>query len=189
MSRRTPMIALLALGLVVFAACTSDDKTTPTSSTPAAAAVSATAAPATPAAGNGSAEATTPESIAATRSTLVGANEEFNYGAAVWQGYWLSRDHFGPFVMGSGLGIPFTPPMEMLGQAIAMVAQNPDDLRLRLAEAREQSTRLRPARLRGVAPRPVDVRPDRAGAWPGGDDAERKPVGAELRQPPLRSPC
>ena len=127
MSRRTPMIALLALGLVVFAACTSDDKTTPTSSTPAAAAVPATAAPATPAAGNGTAEATTPESIAATRSTLVGANEEFNYGAAVWQGYWLSRDHFGPFVMGSGLGIPFTPPMEMLGQAIAMVAQNPDD--------------------------------------------------------------
>lgn len=45
----------------------------------------------------------------------------------MWQGYWLSRDHFGPFVMASGMGIPFEPPQEMLGQAMEAVAQNPDD--------------------------------------------------------------
>lgn len=42
----------------------------------------------------------------------------------VWQGYWLSRDHFGPLVMGSGMGIPFEPPMEMVQAAMAMVGSN-----------------------------------------------------------------
>jgi hypothetical protein len=45
----------------------------------------------------------------------------------VWQGYWLSRDQFGPFVVASGMGIPFAPPMEMLQGAMQMVAQNPND--------------------------------------------------------------
>ena len=45
----------------------------------------------------------------------------------VWQAYWLSRDHFGPFVMASGMGVPFQPPMEMMQMAMQMVAQNPND--------------------------------------------------------------
>ena len=45
----------------------------------------------------------------------------------VWQGYWLSRDHFGPFVTASGMGIPFMPPPEMMQNAMHMVAQNPND--------------------------------------------------------------
>ncbi|MCH8007532.1 MAG: cupredoxin domain-containing protein [Chloroflexi bacterium] len=60
-------------------------------------------------------------------SGIVGGDPEFNYSALVWQGYWLSRDHFGPFVMASGLGIPFEPPMDMLMMAMGMVAQNPSD--------------------------------------------------------------
>lgn len=60
-------------------------------------------------------------------SGIVGGDPEFNYSALVWQGYWLSRDHFGPFVQGSGLGIPFEPPMEMIMGAMGMVAQNADD--------------------------------------------------------------
>jgi hypothetical protein len=130
MNQRAIVVGAVLLGAVALAACTGGDDTSSTSSavsTPAATEVSATAAPATPTAVTATAEATAPQSIGGIRSTLVGTNEEFNYGAAVWQGYWLSRDHFGPFVMGSGLGIPFTPPMEMLGQAMAMVAQNPDD--------------------------------------------------------------
>ncbi|MDA0733379.1 MAG: hypothetical protein O2860_02195, partial [Chloroflexi bacterium] len=47
--------------------------------------------------------------------------------AMIWQGYWLSRDQFGPFVMASGMGIPFMPPMEMMQGAMQMVAQNPND--------------------------------------------------------------
>ena len=60
-------------------------------------------------------------------SGIVGADPDFDYSALVWQGYWLSRDHFGPFVMASGMGIPFEPPMEKMMMAMAMVAQNPDD--------------------------------------------------------------
>lgn len=45
----------------------------------------------------------------------------------VSQGYWLSRDHFGPFVMASGMGIPFQPPMDTMQMAMQMIAQNPDD--------------------------------------------------------------
>ena len=60
-------------------------------------------------------------------SGIVGADPDLDFVAMTWQGYWLSRDHFGPFVMQSGMGISFEPPMEMLQAAIAMVAQNPDD--------------------------------------------------------------
>lgn len=60
-------------------------------------------------------------------SGIDGEDPDFNLSALVWQGYWLSRDHFGPFVMGSGAGIPFEPPMEMMQAAMGMVAQNPDD--------------------------------------------------------------
>lgn len=38
-------------------------------------------------------------------SGIQGGDPEFNLGAMIWQGYWLSRDHFGPFVMASGMGI------------------------------------------------------------------------------------
>lgn len=72
--------------------------------------------------------AITEEAFSATEpSGIVGADPEFNFAALMWQGYWLSRDHFGPFVMQSGMGITFEPPMEMLQAAMAMVAQNPDD--------------------------------------------------------------
>ncbi len=64
---------------------------------------------------------------AADPSGIIGGDPEFNFAALTWQGYWLSRDHFGPFVMQSGMGITFEPPMEMLQAAMAMVAQNPDD--------------------------------------------------------------
>jgi hypothetical protein len=60
-------------------------------------------------------------------SGIAGADPDFDFVAMTWQGYWLSRDHFGPFVMQSGMGIAFEPPMEMLQAAMAMVAQNPDD--------------------------------------------------------------
>ena len=60
-------------------------------------------------------------------SGIEGGDPEFDFSAMVWQGYWLSRDHFGPFVMASGLGIPFMPDMDMVGMAMGMIAQNPDD--------------------------------------------------------------
>jgi len=60
-------------------------------------------------------------------SGIQGGDPEFNYSVLTWQGYWLSRDHFGPFVMASGMGIPFEPPMDAVQQAIQMVAQNPND--------------------------------------------------------------
>lgn len=65
--------------------------------------------------------------VAVTGSGIIGGDPEFNPAALVWQGYWLSRDQFGPLVMASGMGIPFEPPMEMMAQAMQMVAQNADD--------------------------------------------------------------
>jgi hypothetical protein len=62
-----------------------------------------------------------------TGSGIQGGDPEFDMTAMVWQGYWLSRDQFGPFVMASGMGIPFAPPMDKLAMAMQMVAQNPDD--------------------------------------------------------------
>lgn len=63
----------------------------------------------------------------AAASGIAGGDPTFNFSALVWQGYWLSRDHFGPFVMASGLGIPFEPPADMMQAAMGMVARNPDD--------------------------------------------------------------
>ncbi len=60
-------------------------------------------------------------------SGIAGGDPEFTYSAMIWQGYWLSRDHFGPLVMGSGMGIPFQPPADMVQMSIQMVAQNPED--------------------------------------------------------------
>lgn len=68
-----------------------------------------------------------PQPAAVVGTGIEGGHPDFNLGVALWQGYWLSRDHFGPFVMASGMGIPFEPPMDMLMAAMGMVAQNPDD--------------------------------------------------------------
>ena len=64
---------------------------------------------------------------AVTGSGIEGGDPDFNAAAIIWQGYWLSRNHFGPFVMASGMGIPFMPPKEMMEGAMKMVAQNADD--------------------------------------------------------------
>lgn len=53
-------------------------------------------------------------------SGITGADPEFSYSAMVWQGYWLSRDHFGPLAMASGMGVPFEPPMDMVAAAMQM---------------------------------------------------------------------
>ncbi|MGE3796008.1 MAG: hypothetical protein AB7I38_19070 [Dehalococcoidia bacterium] len=123
---RQLLIALVAGVAIVGAACTSDDDdATSAASTPASPVATEVAGSAT---ATTEAPAPTPAVIdTSSPSTLSVANPEFNYGAAVWQAYWLSRDHFGPFVMGSGLGIPFEPPMEMLQAAMGMIAQNAAD--------------------------------------------------------------
>jgi hypothetical protein len=97
---RTRVGTLAAVSMLILAACTSAVPT------------------ATPRA---------PAPAAVTGSGILGGDPEFNAGAMIWQGYWLSRDHFGPFVMASGMGIPFEPPMAMLQAAMGMVAQNPND--------------------------------------------------------------
>ncbi|MFQ5612033.1 MAG: hypothetical protein ACE5H9_07850 [Anaerolineae bacterium] len=60
-------------------------------------------------------------------SGIDGGHPDFSVDVMVSQGYWLSRDHFGPFVMGSGMGVPFMPPMDMIMAAMPMIAQNPND--------------------------------------------------------------
>lgn len=60
-------------------------------------------------------------------SGIEGGHPDFSLAVVFWQGYWLSRDHFGPFVMASGMGVPFEPPMDMMMSAVGMVAENPDD--------------------------------------------------------------
>ncbi len=114
---------LASLALLVFAAaCGGDDNdnSSPTSvGTPVA---NATSEPG-PSGGGG-----TPSGIDfAAASGITDGDPEFNYSALVWQAYWLSRDHFGPFVMGSGAGITFAPPMDMLQAGMQMIAQNPAD--------------------------------------------------------------
>ncbi len=69
----------------------------------------------------------TAEVIVMTGSGIQGGDPDFDLTAMVWQGYWLSRDQFGPFVMASGMGVTFMPPMDMMQMAMQMVAQNPDD--------------------------------------------------------------
>ena len=113
--RARTVLAALVAGAFVVAACTSETPTpvpTPVPPTPKPAPAATPVPPtATPVAGSG----------------IEGGDPEFNTAALVWQGYWLSRDHFGPFVMASGMGIPFQPPMEMMQMAMGMVAQNPND--------------------------------------------------------------
>ncbi len=118
----------VAAALALFTAACSGNSDGSTAATPPAnrtqePSTSVAATPATTAAAAATAKALDTSGP----STLTVANREFSYGAAVWQAYWLSRDHFGPFVMGSGLGIPFEPPMDMLQAAMTMVAQNSAD--------------------------------------------------------------
>ncbi len=117
--------SLAAAVLTVAAACTGDDPA-PTPAPTLTSAPTATAQP-QPSPAPATAEPTLPAAAARPGSGIEGGDPAFDASALVWQGYWLSRDHFGPFVMASGMGIPFAPPMEMLQAAIQMVAQNPDD--------------------------------------------------------------
>ncbi len=110
------IVGTIALAAV---ACTSADPTPTTAPTPQPTATQVAAE--TPTA------TVTPVTPPVTGSGIIGGDPEFNAAALVWQGYWLSRDQFGPLVMASGMGVPFQPPMEMMAQAMQMVAQNPDD--------------------------------------------------------------
>ena len=114
-SWKKSLAALLPVGLVVLAACTDSESPTPTT----------TVAPTATQVAIPTSEPAAPAKL--TGSGIMGGDAEFDYGVMLWQGYWLSRDHFGPFVMASGMGIPFEPPMEMVRAAMQMVAQNPDD--------------------------------------------------------------
>ena len=56
-------------------------------------------------------EAPEPTSVppTVTGSGIEGGDPDFNVVAMIWQGSWLSRDHFGPFVMASGMVNPSCP--------------------------------------------------------------------------------
>lgn len=112
--------ATIAVG-VILVACGGNSDATPTSTaeTPTLEPADATVEPTSP---------TDVEEIDfASPSTLGNADPEFSYSAMVWQGYWLSRDQFGPLTLGSGMGIPFEPPMDMVNMAMEMVTQSDDD--------------------------------------------------------------
>jgi len=109
-----PVVVLASLALIAAACGDDDDGASPTASdSPSPTEVQATEAPAGV------------DLVAS--SGIVGGDPDFNLTALTWQGYWLSRDQFGPFVMASGMGIPFEPPMDVMQQAMQMIAQNPDD--------------------------------------------------------------
>jgi len=121
--RKSAWWAPVLIGIpLVVAACSSgrNDDPTPAAATIATAARSeATATP-----------QQTPETAqidVSSPSGISGADPEFNYSAMVWQGYWLSRDHFGPLAMASGMGIPFEPPMDMVLAAMQMVGGTATD--------------------------------------------------------------
>ena len=119
MPRKYRLLALAAAApivLVIAAACGGGDSDVTPTNPPGG-----TATP-----GGGDVGATGALDVSAP-SGITGGDPEFNFAALTWQAFWLSRDHFGPFVMASGLGIPFEPPMDMLQQAMQMVAQNPSD--------------------------------------------------------------
>jgi hypothetical protein len=115
--------AMLAAGLML-AACGGGSGSTPT-----AAPASPTSAAATPTSEPADATPAPPETPDAEEidfgspSTLRNADPGFSYSAMVWQGYWLSRDQFGPLTLGSGMGVPLEPPMDMVMMAMEMVAQ------------------------------------------------------------------
>ncbi|MFQ5879552.1 MAG: hypothetical protein ACE5IZ_05215, partial [Dehalococcoidia bacterium] len=100
-------VPLVAIAAVVLAACGGGDEEA-ASPTPAA----------TPAA--------TPTPVSGP-SGIIGANPDFSLAAMIWQGYWLSRDIFGPVVMQSGMGVTFAPDPQVIQGAMQMVAQNPAD--------------------------------------------------------------
>ena len=116
--RWSGVMAVAIATTVIAAACSGGSDSPPASEAAAPAPLAATAEQASPPPAAFDAQA---------RSTLVSGDADFSYAALIWQGYWLSRDQFGPFVMASGLGIPFEPPMDMLQGAMGMVAQNADD--------------------------------------------------------------
>ena len=111
--RTVGLASVVVVAVLVVAACAP----TPTPAPPAQA----------PEPTDTPAPAETQEPAAVVGSGIQGGHPDFNLGVAFWQGYWLSRYHFGPFVMASGMGIPFEPPMDMMMMAMGMVAQNPDD--------------------------------------------------------------
>lgn len=111
-ARKTLAALLVTLGLLAVA-CGADAPSTPhpvPTSTP------------TP-----EIETPTAVNVAFASRGIQGSDSEFNRTALVWQAYCLSRDQFGPFVMASGMGIPFQPPIDPLMEGIAMVAQNSAD--------------------------------------------------------------
>lgn len=117
---RRSFFASLVVGVLTLAACTSPAPTPTPTATPRPTATptpTATAVPPSP----------TPTSTAIQGTGIQGGDPDFDFSAMVWQGYWLSRDHFGPFVMASGMGVPFMPDMDMMQMAMQMVAQNPND--------------------------------------------------------------
>ena len=97
------ILAFSVVGLIALASCGSDPEPTPTPVPPTSTPV--------PISGSG----------------IEGGHPDFDFSTMVSQGYWLSRDHFGPFVMASGMGIPFEPPMDMVQGAMQMVSQNAED--------------------------------------------------------------
>ena len=113
---------LAAVAVAVFAAACGGDDDNSSSSSPG----NATEQPIASQTGAATGVAAATIDYAAP-SGIDGGDASFNYSALLWQAYWLSRDHFGPFVMGSGAGIPFEPPMDMLQAGMQMVAQNPND--------------------------------------------------------------
>lgn len=116
------LLGVAAGVLAIAAACSSGSSSNPTST--------ATTSEPTAQSPQAGGTVTPPTASAAPQidfsspSGIDGADPEFNYSAMVWQGYWLSRDHFGPLVMGSGMGIPFEPPMDMVQAAMQMVGSN-----------------------------------------------------------------
>ncbi|MBI3960826.1 MAG: hypothetical protein HY328_18600, partial [Chloroflexi bacterium] len=135
--KTTMLVTIFCLSLVLSAcaaaspAAVTDSTTVATEAAPAATATeappvaTATEAPPAPTATEAAPTAVVAPPVSG--SGVVGGDPTFNLGVVIWQGYWLSRDHFGPFVMASGMGIPFEPPMDMIMGGVQMIAQNPND--------------------------------------------------------------
>ena len=128
--------SVAALGIVVLLAVACTGATTPTAApTPTPEPTAAPTAAPTPTpeptaaatAAPSPTQAAAPTAVPVAGSGVEGGDPEFTPAAMVWQAYWLSRDHFGPLVMASGMGIPFQPPMDMMQMGMQMVTQNPND--------------------------------------------------------------
>ena len=112
--RMKTFAALIGVGVLALAACTNSLPT-----------LTATQAPSTPTATVQPTATSIPIQVGA--SGIQGGDPNFDFTTMTWQAYWLSRDHFGPFVMASGMGLPFMPDMDIMQKAMQMVAQNPND--------------------------------------------------------------